>query len=65
MIETQREAKRCSVFPCKVSSIFETSYISQNDRFAALQIDLSDWGWKTFGGFTALKAISSQTIASS
>jgi hypothetical protein len=30
-----------------------------------LQIDLSDWGWKTFGGFAALKAISSQTIASS
>jgi hypothetical protein len=44
---------------------FEISHVSPDDHFAALQIDLSDWGWKTFGGFAALKAISSQTIASS
>ena len=43
----------------------EISHVSPDDHFAALQIDLSDWGWKTFGGFAALKAISSQTIASS
>ena len=36
LLETRREAKRCSVFLCKVSSIFETSYISQNDRFAVV-----------------------------
>ena len=52
-------------FLCQVSSFFETSYISQDDHFAALQIDLNVRGWKTFGGFAALKAISSQTIASS
>ena len=52
-------------FLCQVSSFFETSYISQDDHFAAMQIDLNAWGWKTFGGCTALKAISSQTIASS
>jgi hypothetical protein len=44
---------------------FEISHVSPDDHFAAMQIDLSDWGWKTFGGFAALKAISSQTIASS
>ena len=44
---------------------FEISHVSFDDHFAAMQIDLSDWGWKTFGGFAALKAISSQTIASS
>ena len=38
LLETRREAKRCSVFLCKVSSNFETSHISQNDRFAAMQI---------------------------
>ena len=43
----------------------EISHVSPDDHFAALQIDLSAWGWKTFGGFAALKAISSQTIASS
>ena len=43
---------------------FEISHVSFDDHFAALQIDLSDWGWKTFGGFSALKAISSQTITS-
>lgn len=44
---------------------FEISHVSFDDHFAAMQIDLSDWGWKTFGGFAALKVISSQTIASS
>ena len=44
---------------------FEISHVSVGDYFAALQIDLNDWGWKTFGGFAALKVISSQTIASS
>ena len=36
LLETRREAKRCSVFLCKVSSNLETSHISQNDRFAAV-----------------------------
>ena len=31
----------------------ETSYISADDHFAALQIDLCVRGWKTFGGFAA------------
>ena len=31
----------------------EISHVSPDDHFAALQIDLSDWGWKTFGGFAA------------
>jgi hypothetical protein len=44
---------------------FEISHVSVGDYFAAMQIDLSDWGWRTFGGLAALKAISSQTIASS
>ena len=44
---------------------FEISHVSVGDYFAALQIDLNDWGWNTSGGFAALKAISSQTIASS
>ena len=52
-------------FLCQVSSFFETSYISQDDHFAAMQIDLCVRGWNTFGGFAALKVISSQTIASS
>ena len=43
----------------------EISHVPSGDHFAALQIDLCVRGWKTFGGFTALKAISSQTIASS
>lgn len=43
----------------------EISHVSFDDHFAAMQIDLSDWGWKTFGDFAALKVISSQTIASS
>ena len=36
LLETRREAKRCSVFLCKVSSNLETSHISQNDRFAVV-----------------------------
>ena len=36
LLETRREAKRCSVFLCKVSSNSETSHISQNDRFAVV-----------------------------
>ena len=36
LLETRREAKRCSVFLCTVSSNFETSHISQNDRFAVV-----------------------------
>ncbi|MBO5906132.1 MAG: hypothetical protein J6Q84_06925 [Kiritimatiellae bacterium] len=43
----------------------EISHVPLNDHFAAMQIDLNAWGWKTFGGFAALKAISSQAIASS
>lgn len=43
---------------------FEISHVSFDNHFAALQIDLCAWGWKTFGGFAALKVISSQTIAS-
>lgn len=30
---------------------FEISHVSFDDHFAAMQIDLSDWEWKTFGGF--------------
>ena len=32
-------------FLCQVSSFLETSYISQDDHFAALQIDLCVRGW--------------------
>ena len=44
---------------------FEISHVSVGDYFAAMQIDLNVRGWKTLGGFAALKVISSQTIASS
>jgi hypothetical protein len=62
-MEIQREETRLRSLPCIVH--LETSHISTDDHFAELQIDLCDWGWKTIGGFAALKAISSQTIASS
>ena len=58
------ERKRLCV-PLQCIVLPEVSHISRDDHFAAMQIDLSAWGWKTFGGFAALKAISSQTIASS
>ena len=47
--KTQREEVHSTLLPSDV--LIETSYISVDDHFAALQIDLSDWGWKTFGGF--------------
>ena len=33
----------------------EISHVSFDDHFAALQIKLSAWGWKTFGGFAVEK----------
>ena len=32
---------------------FEISHVSPDDHFAALQIDLSDWGRKTYCVFAA------------
>ena len=47
--KTQREEVHSTLLPSDV--LIETSYISVDDHFAALQIDLNVRGWKTFGGF--------------
>ena len=44
LLETRKEAKRCSVFLCKVSSNCETTHISQNDRFAVVANCYDDRG---------------------
>ena len=49
--ETRREDKRVA-FPLQRTVSFETSHISFDDRFAALQIDFGRWRLETFGRLT-------------
>ena len=51
-----RNTKRgnAHAFLCRVSPVIETSHISLDDHFAALQIDLSIRGW--IGAFATLAA---------
>ena len=62
--EIQREENAYALL-CQVSSFFETSHISADGHFAAMQIDLSVRGW--IGTFAALAAdaipISSRTMS--
>ena len=63
--ETSYISQDDSALACaRLGSLYSRAPLARRVPFAALQIDLSVRGWKTFGGLAALKAISSQTIAS-
>ena len=65
LVRNTKRGKRKCTFPLQGVAVRETSYISLDDCFAAMQIDLSVRGW--IGAFATLAAytipISSRTMS--
>ena len=56
LIETSHISRDDSALDCaRLGSLYSRTPLARRVPFAALQIDLSDWGWKTFGGFAVEK----------